>query len=136
VGFPGEDDEDFAATVDLMRRVRYDAAFLFKYSRRDGTRAGKWDETVCEEEKGRRLQAVIALQEATSAEINRALVGQTVEVLVEGPARRHEGWMMGKTPQMKTAAFPGPAMVGSLVSMRVESSTAHSLRGFSVQPGA
>ena len=136
VGFPGEDDDDFAATVALMRRVRYDSAFLFKYSRRDGTRAGKWDETVSEDEKGRRLQTVIALQEAASAEINRSLVGKCVEVLVEGPARRHEGWMMGKTPQMKTAVFPGPATVGSLVHVRVESSTAHSLRGLQALPGA
>jgi tRNA A37 methylthiotransferase MiaB len=79
---------------------------------------------------------VIALQEATSAEINRALVGGCVEVLVEGPARRHEGWMMGKTPQMKTAVFPGPAAPGSLVRLRVESSTAHSLRGVQAAPGA
>jgi tRNA-2-methylthio-N6-dimethylallyladenosine synthase len=129
VGFPGEDASDFEATHALMERVRYDSAFLFKYSRRETTRAAKWDETVAEDEKGRRLSALIALQEAVSADINRRLVGQSVEVLVEGPARRQEGWMMGKTPQMKTAVFPGPASVGTLVDVRVEASTAHSLRG-------
>ena len=79
---------------------------------------------------------VIELQEAIGAEINRALVGRDVEVLVEGPARRQPGWMMGKTPQMKTVAFPGPAEVGALVRVHVESSTAHSLRGFQSRPGA
>jgi tRNA-2-methylthio-N6-dimethylallyladenosine synthase len=129
VGFPGEDADDFAATQALVERVRYDSAFLFKYSRREMTRAAKWDETVAEDEKGRRLTALIALQEVISADINRRLVGDTVEVLVEGPARRQEGWMMGKTPQMKTVVFPGAVPVGTLVDVRVESSTAHSLRG-------
>ncbi|HWP66421.1 MAG TPA: tRNA (N6-isopentenyl adenosine(37)-C2)-methylthiotransferase MiaB [Candidatus Limnocylindria bacterium] len=136
VGFPGEDEDDFAATVALLRRVRYDAAFLFKYSRREGTRAAKWDETVSEEEKGRRLAQVIELQEAISADINRGLVGQQVEVLVEGPARRPDGWLVGKTPQMKTVVFPGPAAAGSLVQVRIDSSTAHSLRGVPVAAGA
>jgi tRNA-2-methylthio-N6-dimethylallyladenosine synthase len=132
VGFPGETESDFDATVDLMRRVRYDSAFLFKYSRRDGTRAAKWDETVAEDEKSRRLTEVITLQETIAGDINRRLVGETVTVLVEGPARRHEGWTMGKTPQMKTCGFPGPASPGALVDVRVESTTAHSLRGVAI----
>ena len=136
VGFPGEEEDDFEATAALMRRVRYDSAFLFKYSRREGTRAAKWDETVTEEEKGRRLAHLIEMQEAIGAEINRAVVGTVVEVLVEGPARRHEGWMMGKTPHMKTVVFPGTVAAGSLVQVRIESSTAHSLRGVQQPPGA
>src|SRR5215475_2042545 len=91
-GFPGEDDDDFAATESLMRRVRYDAAFLFRYSSRPGTRAGRWPDDVPDAEKGRRLETLIALQETISAERNRRLVGADVEVLVEGPARRPEGW--------------------------------------------
>src|SRR2546427_758333 len=85
VGFPGEDEADFAATEALMRRVRYDSAFLFKYSPREGTRAWKWGDTVPEDEKGRRLQRLVALQEGISTEINRRLAGAEVEVLVEGP---------------------------------------------------
>ena len=73
VGFPGEDEDDFAATEALVRRVRYDSAFLFKYSPREGTRAFRWDDTVPEAEKARRLERLIALQETISAEINRAL---------------------------------------------------------------
>ncbi|MBX3023507.1 tRNA (N6-isopentenyl adenosine(37)-C2)-methylthiotransferase MiaB [bacterium] len=128
VGFPGETEADFEATLRLMRAVRYDSAFMFKYSRRDHTRAAKWDETVDEVEKTRRLQAVIALQEEIAAEINRGWVGREVEVLVEGPAKRPEGWVAGKTPQFKTTVLPaGNARPGDLVRVRVADATAHTL---------
>jgi tRNA-2-methylthio-N6-dimethylallyladenosine synthase len=129
VGFPGEDDDDVAATESLMRRVRYDAAFLFRYSSRPGTRAGRWPDDVPDAEKGRRLETLIALQETISAERNRMLVGADVEVLVEGPARRPEGWVSGKTPHMKTVVFPGPAAPGALVTVRVGAATSHTLTG-------
>jgi tRNA-2-methylthio-N6-dimethylallyladenosine synthase len=129
VGFPGEDEDDFAATEALVRRVRYDSAFLFKYSRREGTRAWRLGDTVPEDEKGRRLARLVALQESISAEINRRLIGSEVEVLVEGPARRTAGWMAGKSPQLKTVVFPGPAAPGDLVPVRVEAATSHTLTG-------
>jgi tRNA-2-methylthio-N6-dimethylallyladenosine synthase len=129
VGFPGEEESDFEATLSLMRTVGYDNAFMFKYSRRDGTKAAKWDETVSDEDKSRRLQAVIALQEEQSAAINRRLVGSTVEVLVEGPARRREGWLVGKTRQFKTAVLPAVDGVasGTFINVRVAEATAHTL---------
>ncbi len=129
VGFPGEDEDDFAATEAVVRRTRYDSAFLFKYSAREGTRAFRWEDDIPDEEKGRRLRHLIALQEEISAAINRSLVGTEVEVLVEGAARRGEGWMSGKTPHLKTAVFPGPAAPGDLVHVRVEGATSHSLIG-------
>jgi tRNA-2-methylthio-N6-dimethylallyladenosine synthase len=129
VGFPGEDGDDFAATEALVRRVRYDSAFLFKYSPREGTRAFRWRDDVPEEEKARRLRRLVEMQELVSTEINRALVGSAVEVLVEGPARRTEGWVAGKTPHMKTVVFPGPATPGDLVRVRVEAATSHTLSG-------
>jgi tRNA-2-methylthio-N6-dimethylallyladenosine synthase len=129
VGFPGEEDDDFAATEALLGRVRYDSAFLFKYSPRQGTRAFRWNDSVPEPEKARRLARLVALQEDISAQRNRALLGREVEVLVEGPARRPEGWMAGKTPQLKTVVFPGPAAVSELVAVRVESATSHTLIG-------
>jgi len=129
VGFPGEDEDDFASTEALVRRVRYDSAFLFKYSPREGTRAWKWGDTVPDDEKARRLQRLVALQESISAEINRRLVGAEVEVLVEGPARRTAGWMAGKSPQMKTVVFPGPAEPGNLARVRIEAATSHTLTG-------
>jgi tRNA-2-methylthio-N6-dimethylallyladenosine synthase len=132
VGFPGEEEADFQATCELMRTVRYDSAFMFKYSARSGTKAFKWPETVAEEEKGRRLQAVVALQEEQAAAINRALIGTTTEVLVEGPARRREGWMAGKTPQFKTAVFPADGThPGESLRVHVTEATAHTLIGSS-----
>jgi tRNA-2-methylthio-N6-dimethylallyladenosine synthase len=129
VGFPGEEDDDFAATEALLRRVRFDSAFLFKYSPREGTRAYRWEDSVPETEKARRLERLIAVQEAISAEINRSLLGAEVEVLVEGPARRPADWMAGKSPQLKTVVFPGPVAAGDLVRVRVESTTSHTLLG-------
>ena len=130
VGFPGETQRDFEATMKLMQAVRYDHAFMFKYSRREFTRAAAWEDTVSEEEKGQRLQEVIALQERIAAEINARAVGSDVEVLVEGPARRGEGWLAGKSPQFKTTVFPAAdARVGELVTVRVDKATAHTLVG-------
>jgi tRNA-2-methylthio-N6-dimethylallyladenosine synthase len=129
VGFPGETGDDFAATEALLRRVHYDSAFLFRYSARDGTRAAKWDDDVPDDEKSRRLERLIALQETLSGACNRRLLGSDVDVLVEGPARRPDGWMSGKSPQMKTVVFPGPAVPGTLVTVRVEGATSHTLTG-------
>jgi len=130
VGFPGEEESDFEATVALMRRVGYDNAFMFKYSARSGTKAFKWPETVPDAEKARRLQAIIALQEEQAAAINRTLVGVTTEVLVEGPARRRAGWLVGKTPQFKTLVFPANGeQPGDLVRVRIAETTAHTLVG-------
>jgi tRNA-2-methylthio-N6-dimethylallyladenosine synthase len=131
VGFHGEEERDFRATLDLMAAVRYDSAFSFKYSLRENTRAFRLGDTVGEEEKGRRLAEVIALQERVSAERNRALVGRRVAVLVEGPARRGGGMLSGKTPQFKTAVFPAAESVrpGDTVTVRVESATGHTLHG-------
>jgi len=128
VGFPGEEEADFAATCALVREIGYDSAFMFKYSARSGTKAAKWPETVAEEEKGRRLQAIIAVQEAQSAAINRALIGSTTAVLIEGPARRRDGWHAGKSPQFKTVVFPANGTrIGDLVQARITGATAHTL---------
>jgi tRNA-2-methylthio-N6-dimethylallyladenosine synthase len=132
VGFPGETDADFAATEMLMARVGYDSAFLFKYSAREGTRAYKWPDDVPEDEKARRLERLIALQERTSAERNRAQIGRDVEVLVEGPAKRPDGWVVGKSRDFRTVVLPGPAAPGDLVTVRIESATSHTLTGRSL----
>jgi tRNA-2-methylthio-N6-dimethylallyladenosine synthase len=134
VGFHGEEPVDFDATLALMRTVGYDQAFTFKYSVREHTRAHKLGDSVSEEEKGRRLAQVIALQESMSLERNRAALGRVFPVLVEGAARRGEGRLAGKTPQFKTAvfaAYPGVAP-GDTIGVRIESATAHSLIGVAV----
>ncbi len=130
VGFPGEEEDDFRATYDFMAEARYDFAFMFKYSAREGTRAYQWGETLSEQEKGQRLQEIIRLQEVIGAEINRQRIGQTVEVLVEGPAKKQRDWLAGKDPRFKTVVFPGNgAHPGDLVPVRVTSANAHTLIG-------
>jgi len=145
VGFPGEEPDDFQATVDRMEEIRFDSAFLFKYSARPDTRAYRWPETVTEEEKGRRLTRLIDLQHAWSGEIHDRLLGATLEALVEGPARRGSddaasaieaeagrgaGQLYGKSPQFKTVVFPDDGTPpGTLVNVRVIGSTPVTLLG-------
>ncbi|MBM4265115.1 MAG: tRNA (N6-isopentenyl adenosine(37)-C2)-methylthiotransferase MiaB [Deltaproteobacteria bacterium] len=128
VGFPGEDESDYAATADFLAEARYDFAYLFKYSARPGTRAFKMTETVTEEEKGRRLKELIERQEQVSLEKNQDQVGREVEVMVEGPARRPTGHLVGKSRNFKTTVFPDDgALPGDLVRVRVESASGHTL---------
>ena len=130
VGFPGENDADFQATHDFIAEIHYDSAFMFKYSAREGTKAYKWEETLSEEEKGKRLQTIIALQERISVAVNQRTIGQTVNVLIEGSAKRQAGWLAGKNGQFKTVVFPGNGQQpGNFVTVRVTSATAHTLIG-------
>ena len=129
VGFHGEDESDFESTMALMREVGFDSAFTFKYSVREHTRAYRLGDSVTETEKGRRLSAVIELQESISMARNQEEIGQVRDVLVEGPARRGAGMLAGKTPQFKTAVFPGAARPGDTVPVRITSASSHSLSG-------
>ena len=131
VGFHGEEESDFEATLALMRTVRFDQAFSFKYSIRENTRAYRLGDTVSEEEKGRRIAAVISLQETMSLERNRATIGRTYPILIEGPARRGIGLLAGKTPQFKTAVFPSAysVAVGETIPVRIDSANGHTLTG-------
>ena len=137
VGFPGETSTEFEQTAALMRELRFESAFLFKYSARPDTRAFAWPETVSEEEKGRRLSALIEQQHHISGELNDALLGRTVEVLVEGRSKKgadsREPQLYGKTPQFKTVVFPDDGTpAGALRQVRIVGSTPVTLFGESV----
>ncbi|HEY8516992.1 MAG TPA: tRNA (N6-isopentenyl adenosine(37)-C2)-methylthiotransferase MiaB [Candidatus Binatia bacterium] len=133
VGFPGEEEADFEATAAFLEEARYDFAYLFKYSAREGTRAWRLGETVSEDEKQRRLSRLIDRQEEISLEVNRDWIGREVEVLVEGPAKRPPGYAVGKTRNFKTTVFPAAgASPGDLVRVKVEDATAHTLTGVRV----
>jgi tRNA-2-methylthio-N6-dimethylallyladenosine synthase len=133
VGFPGEADEDFAATEAYMREVRWDGAFLFKYSARPDTRAWKVAETVDDEEKGRRLTRLIELQHQISGEINDRWIGREVEVLIEGPGRKDPDQLHGKTREFKTVILPNDGTpAGTLVRVRVVGATPITLFGEAV----
>ena len=106
-GFCGETEEDHHQTLSLMEEVRFDTAFMFKYSERPGTYAyNKLDDDVPEETKVRRLNEVIALQNKISLENNRADIGKTFEVLVEGFSKKSDEMLFGRTSQNKVAVFP------------------------------
>jgi tRNA-2-methylthio-N6-dimethylallyladenosine synthase len=118
VGFPGETDADFEATHALMERVRYDSAFVFKYSPRPGTEAAGWPDDVPTAVKERRNQVVLDLQARISREKLAVSIGCEVEVLVEERNRR--GQLTGKNRGNTTVVFDGPdALVGELVTVRV-----------------
>jgi tRNA-2-methylthio-N6-dimethylallyladenosine synthase len=135
VGFPGETESDYEATLSLIETVRYDAAFMFYYNPRSGTRAARWDDDVTLETKKARLARLIQLQEAISLEKNRSLEGRRMEVLVEGPARRAraaegKGTMMGRTNGDKCVVFDGePEDKGRLLEVEITEGASHTLFG-------
>jgi len=134
VGFPGETEADYEATVSAMREIRFDSAFLFKYSARPDTKAWRWPETVSEAEKGQRLQRLIDFQLGISGEHNDRWVGREVEVLVESPARRSPNQLYGKTPQFKAVVFPNDGTApGALRRVRIAGSTPITLIGAVVE---
>jgi tRNA-2-methylthio-N6-dimethylallyladenosine synthase len=130
VGFPGETEEEFADTLDLVERVRWDAAFMFMYSVRPGTAASKLADTVSAARKQERLAQLIKRQEEISAEKNRDLVATIQEVLVEGESRRSARELMGRTRGDKVVIFEGGTeMCGSLVRVKITQGAAHTLFG-------
>jgi tRNA-2-methylthio-N6-dimethylallyladenosine synthase len=130
VGFPGETDGRFGATLSLMRELRFDSAFMFRYSVRPGTAAAEFADDVPEAVKIERLETVIRLQKGISEERNAALVGTSQEVLVEGPSERDPAVLFGRTRTGKATLFAGPPeMRGTLRTVRVTGSTAWTLRG-------
>ena len=132
VGFPGETEADFAATLDLLSEVEYDSVFSFKYSRRPNTSALALDDHIPEEEKTRRLAIVQEHQRQIQIRRNAAYVGAVEECLVEGLNKATGQWI-GRTSQHKTLNFLYPAaeesLVGQYVDVRVTRSGANSLVG-------
>jgi len=129
VGFPGESELDYEATVSLMRSVRFDSAFMFRYSTRRGTAAASLDDDVTDPVKIERLQRIIELQKSITWEINEQLVGDELEVLCEGPSHRDPGVLFGRTRTNKGVVFDGSAAPGDLVRVRVTEASAWTLRG-------
>ena len=130
-GFCGETLDDHAQTLSLMREVGYDSAFMFKYSERPGTFAARhYADDVPEEEKIRRLNEIIALQNELSLESNRRDIGKTFEVLVEGYSKRSREQMCGRSQQNKMIVFPkGNAKPSDLVMVRVTDASSATLLG-------
>ncbi len=105
-GFPTEEEEDHKMTLDVIEKVRYDGAFMFKYSPREGTKAFRFEDDVPENVKSRRLTEIINLQQTISNEVNQTLIGAEEIVLVEGASRKSENDLSGRTDTNKIVVFP------------------------------
>lgn len=130
VGFPGETEEDFEKTLELMREIRFDGAFSFKYSDRPGTAAQRLENKISDSVKSRRLKVLQALQDVHTLERNRELEGGIQQIIVEGASKNTGSDMMGRTRTNRIVNFPAePHLIGSTVSVRITQAYLHSLRG-------
>ena len=131
VGFPGESDDDFAETLSLMRKVKFDASFAFKFSPRPGTPAADLPDQVSDSVRAERLASVLALQDELSLQKNRGWIGRQVDVLVDRELRKREsGLAAGRTRQNKIVHFGGgEADEGSLENVQITGATSHHVKG-------
>jgi len=130
-GFPTETYEDHVMTLDIMRKVRYDGAYMFKYSPREGTKAYRMKDEVSEETKSKRLHEIIDLQQLISYEKNQELLGTEEIVLVEGLSRKSEKFYAGRTDTNKVVIFPkqNEIVKGSYVKVKLNKATHATLFG-------
>ena len=129
VGFPGEREADFQATLDLIRAVGFAGAFSFKYSRRPGTPAAALPGQVPEEVKAERLGRLQALVSAQQRRFNAAQVGRTLPVLFEKPGR-NTGDIVGRSPYLQAVHMQAPAaLIGAIADVRIRSVGGNSLAG-------
>jgi tRNA-2-methylthio-N6-dimethylallyladenosine synthase len=129
-GFPGETEEDFERTASLMRDVTFDQAYIFKYSKRQDTPAADRPDQVSEKEKERRNQVLLEILNAGMARMHQKLVGQTVEILVEGRSEKAGKRMFGRTRTNKIVFFDGSERhKGELLPVRIERATTITLYG-------
>lgn len=130
-GFPGETEEDHQETLELMQDVRFDNAYMFFYSERDGTPAADFDDQIDLATRKRRLREIIDLQIEHSTEANQRFVGRAEMVLVEGPARKSPNRLVGRLDTNKAVLFDPieGTEVGSYVPVRIERADAFTLEG-------
>uniref|UniRef100_A0A832DKF1 tRNA-2-methylthio-N(6)-dimethylallyladenosine synthase n=1 Tax=Ignavibacterium album TaxID=591197 RepID=A0A832DKF1_9BACT len=130
-GFPTETWEDQLATLEVMRQVRYDGAYMFKYSPREGTKAYKMGDDVPEEVKTKRLQEIIDLQQQISYEINQNLIGKEEIVLIEGFSRKSNEFLSGRTDTNKVTIIPAQPDInpGDYVRVKINKATSATLFG-------
>ena len=130
VGFPGETEEDFEQTIDLVEKVGFDYAYTFIYSKRTGTPAAQNAEQVSEQVKKKRFDELLKIQNRISAEINGRLEGSVTEILVEGHSKNNIGMMTGRTRTNKIVNFKGSSdLTGKLVSVKIVRAGTWSLDG-------
>ena len=137
VGFPGETKEDFQATMDTVERLRFDNAFVFRYSKRKDTPAAEMEDQIPEDVKEERNQRLLEIVDRLAKEKNAAIVGTVQRVLCEGPSKHNTSTLSGRTPQNKIVIFEGDAdrMTGEILDIWVEESTGFTTFGTPVLVG-
>lgn len=130
VGFPNETDEEFNATLDLIRKVKYDNIYSFIYSRRTGTKASEIEDTTPESVKSARMRKLLEVQREISTENYRRFIGRKMRVLVDGVSKKHQGYMTGKSNEFIIVEFEGdPSLVGKFVDVEVTETMSWAVRG-------
>jgi tRNA-2-methylthio-N6-dimethylallyladenosine synthase len=129
VGFPGETEEDFRETLEVVEDVGYDGAFTFVYSPRAGTEAASMAEQVPDEIKHERIERLVEVVQQVAHSRNQERVGRSEEVLVEGASRTDPSLLRGRTRRNTTVNFVGDATAGDLVDVKIEGATSQTLRG-------
>lgn len=130
VGFPGETEEDFNATLELVKEIRFDSAYTFLYSVREGTKAAKMENQVDYKVKHERFQRLSDALNEISLEENQKLIGQTLDVLVEEVSKNNPEVLTGRTRTYKLVHFKGNEdLIGSIVNIKIEKTTTFTLEG-------
>jgi tRNA-2-methylthio-N6-dimethylallyladenosine synthase len=130
VGFPGETEVDFEATLNLCHQVQFDSAFTFIYSVRKGTPAEHYEDQVPETLKHERFNRLVEVINHYAAVKNQAYVGRVVFVLVDGPSKTDEAMLTGRTAEFKVVDFPnGGQKIGDVVNVEITQGKTFSLRG-------
>ena len=131
VGFPGETEEDFQATIDTVERLKFDNAFVFRYSKRRNTPAAEMEGQLDEAVKEERNQRLLAVVDQLAIASNAAIVGTRQRVLCEGPSKNNAARLTGRTSQNKIVIFDGdPArLTGQILDIQIEESTGFTLFG-------
>lgn len=130
VGFPGETDEDFEQTVDLVKKAQFDQAFIFKYSPREGTKAAAMPDQIPQDIKESRHQYLLSLMNQIGAQRYSRFVGKQVQILVEGPSKKNPERLMGRTRCNKIVVFEGsPRHIGELLEVNITRAGTFTLYG-------
>ncbi|WP_066496970.1 tRNA (N6-isopentenyl adenosine(37)-C2)-methylthiotransferase MiaB [Abyssisolibacter fermentans] len=130
VGFPGETEEDFEDTLDVVKKVRFDSAFTFLYSVRKGTPAAEMKDQIPNDVKHKRFDRLLEIMNPISNEINKNMIGQTHEILVEGISKNDESMLSGRTKTFKLVHFKAPKeLIGSLVNVKITKAKTWFLEG-------
>ena len=130
VGFPGETDEDFQDTLDVVNEVGFENAYMFSYSKRTGTPAATMEDQVDEDVKTERLQQLIRLQNSRTKKESTRYLNETVKVLVDGPSRKNKEMLSGRTSTHKIVLFKGDKeLIGKLVNIKINETKTWTLYG-------